>query len=69
MSATIDTALTDRITALQQEIAVTEAARPPIEAEVASATAALDVLAVRAGPSCGQLVAADIAAGHGHWNR
>ena len=48
MSATIDSALTDRVAQLVREIEQIEAARVPIEEEVAAAPAHLDAIAARA---------------------
>lgn len=48
MSATIDGALTDRVAALLADITATEAARPPIEAEVRVEVDRLDQLVAKA---------------------
>jgi hypothetical protein len=51
MSATLDGALTERIVTLLADIAATEAARPPIEAEIQTAVGRLETLAARADAS------------------
>ncbi len=48
MSATIDGAVSERVHSLVADIAATESARPPIEAEVQTAVSRLEVLAARA---------------------